>query len=252
MQDGQVPLGGVQLIRGKDVTVLQADVVVLVEEALTLDTGHVEDIQLGHGLLQRGGLHKLNAVALQQVSADTLGDPEFIRRDQHKLHILVAGHSANQGVDGAAELQVAAAADDQVVQTPLLPLDGEQVGQGLGGVVVAAVTGIDDGNGGIHGCHQRCTLLGVAHGNDIGKAADGLCGVGHALALGGRGTGGIGEAQDLAAQFVHSRLKAQAGTGGGLVKQGCQLLIAALLPIVFRMLDDILRHSDELIDLFHG
>ena len=44
-----------------------------------------------------------------------------------------------------------------------------QVRQGLGGVVVAAVTGVDDRHQECMRCHQRRALLGVAHGDDIGS-----------------------------------------------------------------------------------
>ena len=45
-----------QLLRGEDVAVLQAQIVLLVEKPLPLDTGHIEDIQLRHHLIQRGRL----------------------------------------------------------------------------------------------------------------------------------------------------------------------------------------------------
>ena len=131
-----------------------------------------------------------------------------------------------------AEFQVPTAADDQIVQTALLLLDGEQVRKGLGGVVVAAVPGVDHRHRRLVGRHQRSALLGVAHGDDVRKAAHRPGGIRHALPLHGRRALGLGKAQNLSAQLVHGRLKAQAGPGGGFVKEGGQLFAAALLPVL--------------------
>ena len=60
------------------------------------------------------------------------------------------------------------------------------------------------------------------------------------------------KAQYLAAQFVHGRFKTQSGTGGGLIEEGCQLFVAALLPVGLRMGDDVLCFFNEFVDLLHG
>ena len=46
-------------------------------------------------------------------------------------------------MNGTSEFQIAAKANGKAIQTPLLPVDGQQVGEGLGGVLMTAVTGID-------------------------------------------------------------------------------------------------------------
>ena len=51
--------------------------------------------------------------------------------------------AAHQRMDRPAKLQIAAEADGQVVEMALFLVDGDEVRQGLGGVVVAAVTGVD-------------------------------------------------------------------------------------------------------------
>ncbi len=48
-------------------------------------------------------------------------------------------------MDGAAEFEIAADADPEVVKMAFQVFDREKVGEGLGGVVVAAVPGVDDG-----------------------------------------------------------------------------------------------------------
>ena len=102
-------------------------------------------------------------------------------------------------MDGAAKLQIAAQTNGQIIQSAHAAADGHQVGQGLGGVLVAAITGVDHRNAGVAGGTQRCALLGVAHGNDIGIAGYHPDGVGYALALGGAGHVLAGEAQYMAA-----------------------------------------------------
>ena len=186
MQHGHVRLCQRHLFVGQDVAVLQADVVLLVEEALLLHAGHVQDVQLRHGFLQAAGLLVGDAVGLQHIVDDVVRHPQLLRADEHEADVLAAGHGLDEGVDGAAELQVAAQADGQVIQPALAAADGHQVGQGLGGVLVAAVAGVDDRDAGVAGGAQRCALLGVAHGHDVGIAGDHADGVGHALALGWR------------------------------------------------------------------
>ena len=102
-------------------------------------------------------------------------------------------------MDGAAELQIAAQTNGQIIQSAHAAADGHQVGQGLGGVLVAAITGVDHRNAGVAGSTQRRALLGVAHGNDIGIAGYHPDGVGYALALGGAGHVLAGKAQHMAA-----------------------------------------------------
>ena len=145
-----------------------------------------------------------------------------------------------------------AAAHHQGVQPPLLPLDGQQVGEGLGGVVVAAVPSVDDGHGGLHRGHQGGALLGVAHGDNVGKAAHRPGGVRHALPFHGRGALGLVETQHLASKLIHGRLKAQTGAGRGLVKEGSQLFVPAFLSVGVGMLDDVFCLGNELVDLLHG
>ncbi len=97
------------------------------------------------------------------------------------------------------------------------------------------------GTGDVAGGHQRRALLGVAHGDDVGVAADGADGVGHALALGGGGAAGAEEKPStLPAQLEHGALEAQAGAGGGLEEQGGQFFaVAGFAGIGGGMVDDV-------------
>ena len=174
---------------------------------------------------------------------------QLFRGDEHDLDAGVTAERADERVDGAAKLEVAAEAHGQVVESPLLALDGEQVRERLRRVVVAAVTGVDDGDLGVHGGDERRALFRVAHGDDVGIAADGADGIGDALALRrGRAAGGR-EAEDLAAEREHGGLEAQARPGGGLKEQRGEDLAVALVGIGLRAGDDVVGLGDQFVDL---
>ena len=155
-------------------------------------------------------------------------------------------------MNGAPELQIAAEADGEVVQPAPLPVDGQQVGQSLGGMVVPPVAGVDDGHGGHFAGGVRGAFLGVAHGNDIGIAADHPHGIADGLALCGGAAVGLGKAQYAAPEAEHGRFKGEPGAGGGFKKEGGQLFVAAHLLVTLRFGNDILCHRDQLVDLLGG
>ncbi len=130
-------------------------------------------------------------------------------------------------VDGAAELQVAAQADGQVIQPSHAAAYGHEVRQGLGGVLVAAVARIDHRDAGVAGSAQRCALFGVAHGHNVGVAGDYADGVGDAFTLGSAGNVLARKTQHVSAEVQHGRLEGEAGAGGRLVEQGGEFLWAA-------------------------
>ena len=251
MEDGQVGLGAFQLAGGEDIGVLQANIVGLVEEPLPLHPGHVQDIQMGHGLLQAGHFPVGRAAVLEH-GGDIARRPQFLRGDEHELHVLIPGHGVEQGMHRAAELKVPAHAHGQAAQPALFPADGEQVGEGLGGVAVAAVPGVDEGHGQLAGGGHGRALLGVAHGNDVGVTGHGAHRVGNALPLGGGAGLGFGEAQHAAAQLQHGRLEAQAGAGAGLKEQGSQFLALHHVGVLGAVGDDVVRQIQNPVDLVNG
>ena len=135
---------------------------------------------------------------------------------------------------------------------PQLALDGEQVRQGLGGVAVRAVAGVDDGHAGHFGGVELGTLNVVAHGNYIGKAAHYAHGVAHGFSLAHGRVFGVGEAQDVAAQLHHGRCKTESGAGGGLIKERSQLAVGHTALIAFAVGDDVLRQGNDFVGLLLG
>ena len=252
VQNAHVGLCRLHLLRRQNIAVLQAEILLLAGKALPLDTGHVQDIQLRDSLFQACGLDILHTFFHQNTLLHIAGKLQLLRGDEHHLDPLVAGHGFQQGVYRAAVFQIAAEADGQMVQPPLFPVNGQQVRQGLGGVVVAAVTGIDHGNGGIEGCHKGRALLGVAHGDDIRVAADDPCRVGYALPFCAGGAGCLGKAQHVSAQLIHGRLKAEPCAGRGFEKQRGQLPAPAFFAVGCGIGNNVICRVHQALDLLCG
>ena len=99
------------------------------------------------------------------------------------------------------------------------PLEqGIDVGHGLGGMLVAAVAAVDDGDA------QRLQHLvhgvgvAVAQHHQVAVMVEHLAHVVERLALGDAGGGGVGDGHDVAAQAVPGALERQAGAGAGFVE----------------------------------
>ena len=145
----------------------------------------------------------------------------------------------------AAELEVAAQADGEVVEAAALAADGQEVGERLGRVVVAAVARVDDGHRRVHGRYHGRALLGVAHGDDVGVAADDADSVRHALALSRGGAASLGEAEHAAAELEHRGLEAEPRPRGGLEEERRELFILASLAVVLRVGDYLVRLVEQ-------
>lgn len=130
--------------------------------------------------------------------------------------------------------------------------DGEQVRQCLGGMLVAAVARVDDGDA-RKACraHGRA-LQGMAHGGNVRVAGDDTNGIGHAFALGNAGYVGTGEAQHAAAQIEHRGFKRKTGAGAWLVKQSGKLFAFAAFRVGSRLTADIFAQPQKPVQLFHG
>ena len=252
MEDGHIGFREGHLRRGEDVGILQADVILLVEEALALDAGHVEDIELRHGLLEARDLLIGDILRAEHLVDDVVRDAQLLGRNQHEADALVPRERLDERVDGAAELEVAAQADGEVGEASLAAKDGHEVGEGLGRVLMAAVSGVDHRDAGIPRGPQRRALLRVAHRAHVGVAGDDADGVGDALAL-RRGAGIRGrEAEDAAAEIQHGGLKAQARAGARLVEERRELFPRAHGGVARPVGGDVPREGEQRVNLFDG
>ena len=252
MEHAHLLFGQLHFFSGQHIAVLQPLILPGVVKPLPLNPGHVQNVQLGQGIFQGGDLLIGNVQLLENIKPHKARQLQLLGGNQHKFDAGIAAHGLNERVDGAAVFQVAAEADGQVIQVSHLPGDGQQVCQGLGGVVVHSVTGVDDRDACIAGGNIGRAGHGMANGHNVSVAAENLGGVRHALAFGGGGGAGLGEANHIAAQLQHGRLKAEAGAGGRLKKQGSQLLVLAGIPVVFGVGNDVFGSDNEAVDFRYG
>ena len=138
----------------------------------------------------------------------------------------------------AAELEVAAEADGQVFKAALAPPYRKKVCERLRRMLVAAVARVDDGHVRAVGGDAGRALLRVAHDGDVRIAGDGADGVRDALTLGDGAGVRLREADHLAAQAQHRRLKAKARAGARFVEQCCQPLTGSYIFIGSRVIMD--------------
>ena len=251
MHNAEILFCVVQALRCKNVTVLQAEVVFLVKEAFPLHTGHIKNIQLRHDGFKVGRLNIWNVICLKNLFFHITRQFKLFRRNQDKSDPLIAAERGNQGMHRTAEFQVTANPDCKIAEAPLLPVDRQQIGKCLRGVVVSAVPRIDHRDGSIYRSYQRRTFLGMAHGDNIRVAGDNLCCIRNTLPLGGRGALRLGEADYRSAELKHCSFKAEPCAGRWFEKQRCDFLAAAELTVSGRICDNIIRSIHELLQLFY-
>ena len=132
------------------------------------------------------------------------------------------GQRVDEGMDGAAALEIAGNRDLHVLKTLLLRAQREQVAQRLCRMLVAAVAAVDHGNLRIFGCQARRAVARMADDDDVGIVGNDPDCVGEAFAL-GRGTHRrIGAGDIGATQAQHGALERQARAGGRLIEQARQ------------------------------
>ena len=232
----------------QNVEILQADVVLLIEETFLLDAGHIEQIKLWHDILQTDDLTVADAAFLEHIR-NVVGNLELLRRDEEKTYSVITGEGIDEGVYGAAEFQIAAETDCKVVQSALQGAYCEKIGQRLGRMLMSAVSGINYGNAGFLTGNHGSTLLGVAHGADVCVAGDDADGVGYAFALGGGRGSGIREADDTPAQPCHSGFKAQPGSCARLIEAGRKDLAVAGMGVAGWIVFNVVCKVEEPVKL---
>ncbi len=185
-------------------------------KTLFLHAGHIQNIHLGHHLFDAGVQAPRDAFLIEHIE-DVLRHRQRVRGDEVEAVAVELRQRLRQGVDGAAIFQVADHGDVQVLQTALGLLNGEQIQQGLGRMLVSAIPGVQHRNAaGELGRQTRGALLRVTHHDGINVGADHRDGIREGLAFfPQRGVAAVGEAHDACAQTVDRGLERQAGTGGG-------------------------------------
>ena len=250
MQHDHIRLGRAEFRRIQHKTVLHAVKLLLIEETLLLHAGHVENVQLGHHLLHRRYLAEFHPFGLGfDLMKHILGQPQLVGGDQHHPNPFVARHRLDKRMHRAAKFQIAAEADRQVIQPPLLALDRQQVGERLRRVAVAAVPGVDDRDTGILRTDQRRPLLEMAHGDNVGEATNHPDRIGDRFALRHRRRSGIRKTDDAAAELQHGRSETQPRAGRRLVEERRKFFALAGFAVFTPIGNDVFRQGDDLPDL---
>lgn len=182
-------------------------------KAFPLDTGHIQYVEQRHGLGQV--VHFRHGQPPPPNNLDVMGNTEMRGGDQHEPVSREAGHGLDKGMHRPSVFQIAAQADAQTRKGALFVAQGGQVGEGLRGMEMPAVSRIDNRHPGIQGSGQRRAGGGVPHGDDVGIATDHADRILDGFPLGHRGIAGVVEADNPAAQTQHGGLKGHLGTVEG-------------------------------------
>ena len=73
------------------------------------------------------------------------GQLQLLRGDEHEADAGIAAHGGHQEWTVRPNFRSPHRPMVRSSKRPFLPVDGQQIRQGLGGVVVATVSGVDDG-----------------------------------------------------------------------------------------------------------
>lgn len=90
VHNAKVALGGNELLRVEDVAALETEVFLLARKALALDTGHIENVKLGHCLLKARGLEIGDSLLFEHVLPHVFGNPKLLRGDEHEFDAAVS------------------------------------------------------------------------------------------------------------------------------------------------------------------
>ncbi len=127
----------------------------------------------------------------------------------------------DEGVDGATVAEVADEGDGSAGDGAQLGADGEKVEEGLGWVLAAAVSTVDNRHRGAVGSNVGAGFFWVTQDDGIAVAAEGSDCVAERLAFLGAGVG-CGDGDGAATEALHGDVERGGGAGGRFVEKGAQ------------------------------
>src|SRR5574344_1302244 len=95
----------------ENVAVLETNVILLVEEALFLNAGHVENVNITKYIFKSLGSCVRNASGIKNVLSDVVRYLQLRRAYENEFIVRVAAHCFCKGMYGAAKLQISAEAN---------------------------------------------------------------------------------------------------------------------------------------------
>ena len=79
MEHYHVILGKSHLLTGEYIVVLHSEIFLLIEETLTLDSRHIENVKLWHNFVKTCHFLEINAVCAQDILSDVIRHTKLIR-----------------------------------------------------------------------------------------------------------------------------------------------------------------------------
>ena len=170
MKNNHILAGKLHFFAVENVAVLKTDIILFVEEALLLNAGHVKHVELVDYGVEAFYNFILNTGRLKNICNQIVRNRKLLRTYENVFISFEMAKGFGKGVNGAAKLKVAAEAYGVVLKPPQQLADCYQVGEGLGRVVVAAISRVDNRAGRILACQQCRTLFWSSHCNYVGIA----------------------------------------------------------------------------------
>ena len=154
-------------------------------------------------------------------------------------------------MNGASEFQIAAEPDSQMIKPAFQRPDRHHVGQRLCRMLMTSVACVDHRNRRFHRRDQRRALLGMPHCADVGEAGNDADRIGDRLSLRNRRGVRAVEAERLASEIHHRRLKAEARPRARLIEQSGDLLSFTCVTVFLRMFLDVAGKIQQYFCFLH-
>ena len=183
MQDRAVFLRQLHLLRIQDIEILHAYIVFLIEEAFSLDSCHIQNVEFRHRFFQPDNLIKGDVVLFQNVFPHIIRNSQLFRRDENKTDPGIPDQRRDQGVYGTPELQITAQSDGEILEPALDLADRRHIGQCLRRMLVPAVAGVYHRNGRVQRSDVRCAFFGMPYRGNVCKTGDDADGIRYAFSL---------------------------------------------------------------------
>ena len=92
----------------QDIIAFHAEIFFFVEKPLLLNSRHVENIKIRHGVLKFFHLLIWHIILFQHIVSDVVGYSQFLRRDKDKAYARISYKRFYQRMHCPAEFQIAA------------------------------------------------------------------------------------------------------------------------------------------------
>ena len=157
----------------------------------------------------------------------------------------------DEGVNRTSEFQISAKSNGEIIKTPFQGTDGKQVGKSLRGVLMPAVSGIDNRYSGFLRGNQWGAFLWMAHGAYVCIAGNHTDGIRNTFPFGSGAGVCTGKAKNASAQIQHGSLEAESCPGTGFIKAGCKFFALACMGIFAGILFNIICQCKQPVQFFH-